>query len=66
MISIIRDTINDKKYICFDYENWIKIYQYCKIGSKDGRFINTCRKPDMIPKGCSWGECNEKVCPYFN
>lgn len=40
----------------------------CKFGLKDGylsEFELTCRRPDNIPRGHSWGICDEEHCPEF-
>lgn len=42
--------------------------KYAQYGLKDGyvsEFELTCRKPECIPCGCSWGMCDEAHCPYF-
>ncbi len=41
--------------------------QYWHEGFDDykGGWIDTCRHPDNIPEGCSWGECDFEVCPIF-
>lgn len=42
--------------------------KYAKYGLKEGTirvFELTCRKPECIPEGCSWGICDEAHCPYF-
>ena len=33
-------------------------------GWEDG-WVDTCRHPDNIPEGCSWGECDINACPIF-
>lgn len=42
--------------------------KYAKFGLKEDtvrEFELTCRKPERIPKGHSWGICDEQHCPYF-
>lgn len=42
--------------------------KYAQYGLKYGyvrEFELTCRRPDRIPKGCSWGVCDEANCPHF-
>jgi len=42
--------------------------KYAKYGIKDGYssdFELTCRRPDRIPQGHSWGVCDEMHCPHF-
>lgn len=42
--------------------------KYAKYGIKQDTvrdFELTCRKPECIPKGESWGVCDEAHCPYF-
>ena len=42
--------------------------KYAQHGLKDGyasEFELTCRKPECIPSGGSWGTCDEAHCPYF-
>ena len=42
--------------------------KYVKYGLKQDtvrEFELTCRNPKCVPKGCSWGVCDEAHCPYF-
>lgn len=42
--------------------------KYMKYGCNEccgSNFYETCRRKDMIPKGHSWGICDEEHCPYF-
>jgi hypothetical protein len=42
--------------------------KYAQYGLKQDTvrdFELTCRKPGCVPKGCSWGVCDEAHCPYF-
>ena len=42
--------------------------KYAQYGLKQNTardFELTCRKPERVPKGCSWGVCDEAHCPYF-
>ena len=43
--------------------------KYAQYGLKDNsvrEFELTCRKPECIPSGQSWGRCSEFYCPYFS
>lgn len=31
----------------------------------DHNCIDTCRMPEMRPKGASWSDCNEHECPFI-
>lgn len=47
---------------------WIKsLCPFCKPGFDEmvGYAADTCRHNDNKPKGCSWGECNEDICPLL-
>ena len=51
-----------------NFEEFQSVCRFAKFGIKDGysdQFELTCRRSDCIPKGHSWGKCNERVCPYF-
>jgi hypothetical protein len=42
--------------------------KYAQYGLKENTirdFELTCRKPECIPKGHSWGVCDEMHCPHF-
>lgn len=42
--------------------------KHAQYGLKEGtvrEFVMTCRRPDCIPKGHSWGVCDEAHCPHF-
>ena len=42
--------------------------KYAHWGIKEGynsTFELTCRRPDCIPKGNSWGKCDVIHCPHF-
>jgi hypothetical protein len=56
--------IENKKYnVSFEY---IKgICKHKATGYEDGNNIATCRNENNIPKGCSWGKCNEEMCPVL-
>lgn len=44
------------------------IKTYCKflgLGRDDGGWADVCNKKSQVPKGHSWGECSEKVCPFL-
>ena len=38
---------------------------YCKLGRSQDGFIETCRHPNNIPRGHSWGECDIEHCPMY-
>jgi len=45
---------------------WIKeVCRFRKDGFENGVVKDTCRSKHNIPTGCSWGKCNEKVCPFL-
>lgn len=47
---------------------WIQDICKNKQGGFDheqGIVINTCRNEYNQPKGCSWGKCNEDMCPLL-
>ena len=42
--------------------------RYARYGLKQDTVRNfelTCRKPECVPVGYSWGICDEAHCPYF-
>ena len=45
--------------------------KFCKynlpgaVEGVDSMFEPTCRKPDRIPEGDSWGKCDEEHCPLY-
>lgn len=42
--------------------------KYAQYGLKQDTvrdFELTCRKSERVPKGCSWGVCDEAHCPHF-
>lgn len=42
--------------------------KYAQYGLREGyssEFELTCRRPDRIPEGCSWGACDKLHCPHF-
>lgn len=42
--------------------------KHAKYGLKLGTVIDfelTCRNPECVPKGHSWGVCDEAHCPHF-
>lgn len=47
-----------------EFQKTCKYMQYgCdQMGSHE--FYETCRKPDMIPQGHSWGICDKNHCPF--
>lgn len=47
---------DDFRYLC----------KYCHAGfDTEHQFVVTCRHPDNIPSGMSWGNCSYDVCPYL-
>jgi hypothetical protein len=41
--------------------------KYCEVGfdRQKGYPELTCRHRENIPRGCSWGECNQDVCLFI-
>lgn len=42
--------------------------KYAQYGLKQDtvrEFELTCRKPECVPQGYSWGVCDERHCPHF-
>lgn len=50
--------------ICSFYD-FRKICKYFKK-YENGEYVAKCRRPDCIPSGHSWSECDPKHCPYMN
>ena len=50
-----------------DFETFQSACKWSSYGFDEevGLFELTCRKPECIPKGDSWGKCHECCCPYF-
>lgn len=51
-----------------DFNTFQSNCKYAAYGIKDGYssvFELTCRRPDRIPQGHSWGVCDEMHCPHF-
>lgn len=50
-----------------DFKTATEGCEYWHEGFDDfkGGWIDTCRHPDNIPEGCSWGECDLEACPIF-
>ena len=48
-----------------DFKTATRGCEYWHIGWED-QWVDTCRHPDNIPEGCSWGKCNLQVCPIFD
>jgi len=51
-----------------DFKTFQSNCRYAQYGLKQNTvrdFELTCRKPERVPKGCSWGACDEVHCPYF-
>ena len=56
-----------KKTVTFTFNEFKEVCYYWEIGCDESRVeMDTCRREDMIPKGDSWGICDEEHCPYFN
>ena len=32
---------------------------------RDHQLVDTCRRPNNTPTGCSWGDCRPAVCPVW-
>ncbi|HEY8890233.1 MAG TPA: hypothetical protein VIM70_08240 [Clostridium sp.] len=49
--------------VYFDFiQNICKCKEY---GFEENITVDTCRHEKNHPKGCSWGNCNEVVCPLL-
>ena len=51
-----------------DFKTFQSNCKYAQYGLKDNsvrEFELTCRKPECIPNGQSWGKCSVFCCPYF-
>lgn len=49
------------------FEDFVDICKYYHVGFDiDRNPCDTCRKPDNIPQGSSWGECDEEHCPLWD
>lgn len=50
-----------------DFETFQSACKWASYGFEEetGLFELTCRKPECIPKGESWGKCGESYCPFF-
>lgn len=51
--------------ITMSFYTFAALCPHCKPGFDEmtSRIEDTCRHPDNIPRGCSWGECCEKKDP---
>ena len=50
------------------FEKFQNVCRFMKFGLVEGTtdtFEPTCRRKDRIPKGSSWGTCDEQHCPYY-
>ena len=53
--------------VIIDLEDLYKICKYSKPAFDiDRNCIQTCRLPEAIPHGESWGICDGKSCPLFS
>ena len=51
-----------------NFETFQSMCKYAAYGLKEGyasTFELTCRNPECVPQGCSWGICDEEHCPHF-
>ena len=48
-----------------DFANLQKDCNFCWFGRDIMGWIETCRHPDNVPKGSSWGDCTKEKCPYY-
>lgn len=51
-----------------DFKTFQSSCRYAQYGLKDNTirdFELTCRKPECVPQGHSWGICDEAHCPHF-
>ena len=62
--------IADVKPSLISHEEFIRMRRMCKYqhfsyaGDDHTRLVETCRHPDNIPLGCSWGMCELLSCPF--
>jgi lipocalin len=47
------------------FETFTENCKYQELGNIDGAWLETCRHPANIPKGCSWGNCIITKCPIW-
>lgn len=52
--------------IIHSFYDFRRICKYFKEGHENGEYVDKCRRPDCIPSGHSWSECDPKHCPYMN
>ena len=51
-----------------DFNTFMSVCRYRGIGTDyhgSSEFYLTCRKPDCIPRGSSWGICDIRHCPFY-
>lgn len=51
-----------------DFNKFQSVCKYLHLGCDTccgSDFYPTCRRPDRIPRGSSWGICEKKYCPYY-
>lgn len=51
-----------------DFKTFQSNCKYAQYGLKNNsvrEFELTCRKPECVPTGQSWGKCSVFCCPYF-
>lgn len=49
----------------YDFQSNCRHAKYGKVEDDNTILELTCRKPECIPKGHSWGVCDENHCPFF-
>jgi len=49
--------------IYFDFIQ--NICKYKEYGFEENMTVDTCRHEENHPEGCSWGKCNEGICPLL-
>jgi hypothetical protein len=47
------------------FQNIKEICKYKHIGFEYGKWDDTCRNEKNVEISCSWGECNQEVCPLL-
>ena len=51
-----------------DFNTFSSVCRYRSIGADyhgSSEFYLTCHKPDCVPRGSSWGICDEHHCPFY-
>lgn len=62
------DAIKHAEDVAFykeNFENLQRNCNFCWFGRDIMGWIETCRHPDNVPIGSSWGDCTKEKCPYY-